>query len=47
VPPEEFNVIVPLMQNGPVLLAVAVGVGLIVTTIEALGLSQPFRVWLT
>jgi hypothetical protein len=41
VPPEAFSVIVPLMQNGPVLLALTIGVGFTVTTIYALGLSQP------
>ena len=42
VPPVALSVIVPLLQNGPVLFAVTIGVGLTVTTIEALGLSQPF-----
>jgi hypothetical protein len=45
VPPEALIVIVPLVpQYGPVLLAMAIGAGLIVTTIKTLGLSQPFTV---
>jgi hypothetical protein len=41
VPPVAFSEIVPLVQYGPVLLAVAVGRGLTVTTIDDNALSHP------
>jgi hypothetical protein len=48
VPPVALTVIVPVApQYGPVLLALTVGEGLTVTTIEALAPSQPAIVWLT
>jgi hypothetical protein len=48
VPPEALTVIVPAVpQYGPVLVAPAVGKGLIVTTMGVLALSQPVCVWVT
>ena len=46
-PPEALSAMLPLTQYGPVLLAAAVGLALIMTTIESLGPSQPVCVWLT